>query len=121
MDELLEACQRLKELGIIRRLGASINHYNAGFDANAMVCWRAMPDTVERTAAIISGCPEVSHCYERRTAPDWPYTLYSVVHGKTRDEVQKKVVDIANRTGIEEYKSLFTLRELKKERMKLRV
>jgi DNA-binding Lrp family transcriptional regulator len=121
VDEFLETCRRLKESDIIRRFGASLRHQNIGFGANAMVCWKVTPSMIEKTAAVMSGCPEVSHCYERRTAPDWPYNLFTMVHGRTRDEVQKKVLDIAKRTGVEEYKSLFTLKEFKKERMKLKV
>lgn len=121
LDGLLGTCRRLMERGILRRFGASINHYNAGFDTNAMVCWKVEADMVEGVAAIMSGFPEVSHCYERRTAPDWPYNLFTMVHGRTQQEVNKKVLDMAGRAGIKEYKSLFTLREFKKKRIKLKV
>lgn len=121
ISEFLETCRRLKESGLIRRFGASINHHNAGFDANAMVCWKVEPDMVEGAAAVMSGFPEVSHCYERRTAPDWPYNLFTMVHGRTREEVNQKVLDMAKRAGIREYKSLLTLREFKKERITLKV
>ncbi|MCX6006352.1 MAG: hypothetical protein NTZ34_03710, partial [Chloroflexi bacterium] len=46
VDDLLGYCRSLLLRGVIRRYGASINHYKAGYRANAMTCWKVPNDTV---------------------------------------------------------------------------
>ena len=118
VDEFLKRCHSLKDRGVMRRFGASVKHRNAGFAANAMVCWivpQAVVDTVGQKMAAFS---EVSHCYERKTNPLWPYNMFTMIHGKTRKECWDTVERISAETGIKEYEALFTIKEFKKERVK---
>ena len=62
--------------------------------------------------------PSVSHCYDRTTAPDWPYNLYTMVHGHSREECEQIVAGLADETGVEERAMLYTKREWKKISMK---
>ncbi len=121
VDEFLEQCHLLKKRGIIRHFGALIRHYNAGFSANAMVCWTVSSSSVKIIGRKMASFPEVSHCYERKTAPNWNYNLFTMIHDKTRESLKKTVEKISLETGINEYAMLFTVKEFKKERIKLTV
>jgi DNA-binding Lrp family transcriptional regulator len=104
----------------MRRFGASVRHQAVGYTANAMVCWRVPADMVEEAGSIMAGYAEVSHCYQREAPPEWPYNIYAMVHARTKEELQEAIDKIAGATGIEEYRALFTVKELKKERVKLK-
>jgi DNA-binding Lrp family transcriptional regulator len=117
-DELVAEIHRLKEQGIIRRFGAIVNHRNLGIAANAMVVWRVPRDKAQEIGEIMAAFPEVSHCYERPTYPDWQYNLFTMIHGKSRYECERVIAQISEQTGIKEYKQLYSTQELKKVSMK---
>ncbi len=87
-DEVVERISTMQRKGIIRRFGVVVRHRELGFTANAMVVWD-IPDTdVDRVADRLSGQPCVSLCYQRpRRLPDWPYNLFCMIHGRSRDGV----------------------------------
>jgi len=86
--------------GVIRRIGAVPNHYKLGYTANGMTVWDVVDDQVDALGEEIGGLPFVSHCYRRpRHLPDWPYNLFAMVHGHSRDEVAQMVAEIAGRLG----------------------
>jgi len=119
-DDFLRHCLRLKEGGAMRRFGASVRHHAVGYKTNAMVCWRVPEGRVEEAGRIMARQAEVSHCYQRETAPDWPCNLYTMIHAKNKEDMQSTIDRIAAETGIEERRALHTVRELKKERVKLK-
>jgi DNA-binding Lrp family transcriptional regulator len=116
-DSLLGHCRSLLKSGVIRRYGASVNHYMAGYKANAMTCWLVEPGHVDKTARHLASLRRVSHCYERETAPQWHYNLFAMLHGSTKDAVLKEVDHIAKETGLRDYEVLFSTREFKKTRI----
>ena len=74
--------------GLIRRIGAVPNHYKLGFTANGMSVWDVADDAVDELGARVAALPGVSHCYRRpRHLPAWPYNLFAMLHGRSRDEV----------------------------------
>ena len=81
---LLDHLRRLQDEGVIRSFRAILEHRQAGFTANAMVVWRVPPGRVAEVGRIMASFPEVSHCYERETSADWPYNLYTMLHGRDR-------------------------------------
>lgn len=86
--------------GVIRRIGAVPNHYRLGYTANGMTVWDVADDRVDALGESVGGLPFVSHCYRRpRHLPDWPYNLFAMVHGHSRDEVAQMVAEIAGRLG----------------------
>ncbi|MFC1995896.1 Lrp/AsnC family transcriptional regulator [Chloroflexota bacterium] len=121
MADFLARCQSLKQRGIMRRFGAAVNHKQAGFKANAMVCWVSPLDIVDVVGRKIASLREVSHCYERRTNPLWQYNLFAVIHGHTREACQEVARKTSNETGIDDYILLFSTREFKKARIKYQV
>ncbi len=81
-EELLARLGDLVERGVIKRISATINHFAAGWRANAMVAWQVAPERLAEAGEAAAQFDEVSHCYERKTARDWPYNLYTMAHGR---------------------------------------
>jgi DNA-binding Lrp family transcriptional regulator len=80
-ERLLEILQKLCARGVIRRFGATIRHQKSGFTANAMVAWQVEEDRIETVGKIMASFRQVSHCYRRNPTGDWPYNLYTMIHG----------------------------------------
>jgi len=117
-DELLERLRKLKNKGILRRVGAILYHRRACFWANAMVAWRVPEERVAEVGEIMAADPRASHVYRRPVYPDWPYNLFTMLHGRNRAEVETAVREMAERTGVGEYEILFSVREFKKTSMR---
>ena len=120
--EVITRLKRLLDAGAIRRIGAIPNHYALGFTANGMSVWDVEDKAVAEIGARIGALDEVTHCYERpRHLPLWPYNLFAMVHGKTRDEVRDKVQRIARLIGpaARSHDVLFSTRILKKTGLRI--
>ena len=116
-EEVLGRIATLLARGYLRRIGAILYHQKAGFKANAMVVWQVPSEQVERVGKIMASFAEVSHCYERPTYPQWPYNLFTMIHGRDNNQCQKVAEAISRKTGIKEYQLLFSIKELKKTSM----
>lgn len=118
-DEVLALLTRLKQEGVIRRFGATLRHQKAGYGHNAMVAWRVDdPEEAQRVGKIMADRPEISHCYIRRTYPQWKYNLYTMIHGKNPGDCMEVVSAISASTGVSDYQILQSVRELKKISMR---
>ncbi|MDR2161592.1 MAG: Lrp/AsnC family transcriptional regulator [Desulfovibrio sp.] len=114
-DEVLDLLRSMKEAGSIRRFGATLRHQRAGFAHNALVAWKATLHEADRAGPLAAEHHSVSHCYYRPSpSPDWPFTLYTMIHGRSGEECRTVVLDLAARTGLREYAVLESRRELKK-------
>jgi len=81
--------------GLIRRIGAVPNHYRLGFVANGMTVWDVDDARVDELGARVGGLSGVSHCYRRpRELPRWPYNLYAMLHGRSREEVERERLQV---------------------------
>lgn len=90
----------MKDSGVIRRIAAAPNHYKLGMTANGMTVWDVADDRITELGALIGALPFVTHCYERpRALPDWPYNLFAMVHGSSRQEVEEKRARIKDILG----------------------
>lgn len=95
-----ERLAQMLEQGLIRRIGIVPNHYKLGFTANGMSVWDVDDERVDALGAAVGALPFVSHCYRRpRHLPDWPYNLFAMLHGRSREEVQAQREQIAARLG----------------------
>jgi len=113
---------RMIENGIVRRIGAVPNHYALGYRANGMSVWDVSDDQVAALGRRVGALDFVSHCYHRpRHAPLWPYNLFAMVHGRSRDEVAQKVSEIAAILGADcrAHDVLYSTRILKKTGLRL--
>ena len=120
--DLMARMQRMLEQGIIRRIGLVPNHYAIGYRANGMTVWNVPDESIQRVGQRIGELEFVSHCYHRpRHLPEWPYNLFAMVHGRTRDEVSDKVETIAALLGDADrgHEILYSSRILKKTGLRL--
>jgi DNA-binding Lrp family transcriptional regulator len=98
--EVVARLSRMLAAGVIRRIGAVPNHYRLGLVANGMTVWDVDDTEVDRLGAAVGALPFVTHCYRRpRARPVWPYNLFAMVHGRTRDEVEAKRAAVAALLG----------------------
>jgi DNA-binding Lrp family transcriptional regulator len=103
----------------MRRFSAVLRHRRLGYTANGMACWVVPESRIETVGQLAARHPQVSHCYQRPAYPPrWPYTLFTMIHGRTRDQVGEIVVQLAQETGLEQYEVLYSTHEFKKERVK---
>ncbi len=112
--QLLAILKDWKQQGKIRRIGAIVNHFKVGLVGGAMVVWQVEPARTEEVGKVLAGFEEVSHAYERRTYENWPYSLYTMVHGKSEEDVQQIIQRMSQACGISNYHILVTEKELKK-------
>lgn len=111
--------QSLKDNTIIRRFGASIKHQRTGYSHNAMVAWIISDDLIDQAGEQAAKNPFISHCYHRPSdVADWPYTFYTMIHGKKVDDCQKIIEELRATTPLDVYVILESLKELKKSSMK---
>ena len=109
--------RRMLDQGIVRRIGAVPNHYAVGYRANGMSVWDVPDEMVDELGAQVGELEFVSHCYRRpRRLPEWPYNLFAMVHGRSRESVEEKVARIATLLGSADrgHEVLYSTRILKK-------
>jgi len=119
VDEILSTARNMQRRGQIRRFGAVIVSRKAGFSASAMAVWAVPEGQVDEIGTRLSQNRAVSHCYLRPVYDDWPYNVYTIVHGRSVDECESIINDLAADTGIREKQALFPTKEYKKARITL--
>jgi DNA-binding Lrp family transcriptional regulator len=112
--QLLAVLKGWEQEGKLRRLGAIVNHFQVGLGSGAMVVWQVDIERIEKVGSILAGFKEVSHAYERETRKNWPYNIYTMVHGANSKDVQRVVIEMSKLCGISDYRILSTEKELKK-------
>jgi siroheme decarboxylase len=114
---LLDHLAAMQERGLLRRVAAILFHRRAGFSANGMGVWQ-VPDgqiaDIGRRMAAVRG---ISHCYQRPTYADWPYSVFTMAHGRSKEECDAVLDAIAEKTGISERATLYSSTEFKKIRL----
>ena len=117
-EELLERAYDLQRRKIMRRFSAVLYHRKAGFRANAMGVWKVPPERIDEVGQMFAQYQAVSHCYQRPVYKDWPYALFSMVHGRTEEECESVLGAMSEESDITEYASLYSTREYKKTRVR---
>lgn len=114
----LTTARELLEKKIMRRYAARLPHRQLGFTHNAMICWNIPVINRKDVGEKLASSPWVTHCYERPVYKEWPYALYSMIHGKSRQECQEKARTLSGQVGVKDYVLLFSPKEYKKARVK---
>jgi siroheme decarboxylase len=117
-EELLERAYDLRDRKIMRRFSAVLYHRKAGFRANAMGVWRVPDERIDEVGNAFAHYQSVSHCYQRPTYEDWPYSVFSMVHGRSVEECENVLAAMAEETELTDYTSLYSTREYKKTRVR---
>ena len=101
-EELLAACQVFVDRSYMRRFAAVLNHRKAGFGANGMAVWKVPEEQLDDLGPRMAAFSAVSHCYKRPTYPDWPYSIFTMVHARSKDACEEAIAAIAEDTGLED-------------------
>ncbi|TRX02679.1 AsnC family transcriptional regulator [Candidatus Methylobacter oryzae] len=98
--EVIARLTRLKQQGLIKRMGVIVKHRQLGYRANAMIVWNVPDHLVKQLGGHISRFPFVTLCYQRPRQPEWPYNLYCMIHGKDRDTVLSQLNQLTEACGL---------------------
>lgn len=117
-EELFKVLRSFQARGYLRRLAAILHHRRAGFAANAMVVWEIPKEKLGSIGPEFAKFREVSHCYERPIFPDWPYSIYTMVHGAKVADCEAMVARMEEKIGKWPHLNLYSTKEYKKVRLK---
>lgn len=117
-DVFLARVRELSEKKMIRKMGAVLRHREIGFAANALCAWEVPADRLDDVAKSMAASPSISHCYDRNTAPGWPYNLYTMIHSHSRAECESIADQLGKENHIENRVMLYSKKEWKKTSMK---
>ena len=112
--DVIERLREWRASGVLRRICAYIRHREAGYAANGMAVWAVPQEELEAVGTRMASSPMVSHCYARKPHERFPWRLYTMLHGRSREDVLAEVEHLAQAEGIEQYRVLFSTRELKR-------
>ena len=117
-ETLLAMLRSFKERKLMRRFAAVMNHRSAGYKANAMGVWAVPEEELDEVGPQMAGFAFVSHCYKRPTYDDWPYSVFTMVHGHNGRDCEETIAAIHAETGVDEYALLWSVKEYKKTRVR---
>ena len=117
VPRLLEHLEDMRERKALRRVAAILFHRRAGFSANGMGVWKVPEERILELGPRMAAYRGISHCYQRPTYPDWPYSVFTMAHGRSKEECDAILDTIAAETGIEERRTLYSSTEFKKVRL----
>jgi DNA-binding Lrp family transcriptional regulator len=115
--ELLAHLEQMRERRLLRRVAAILFHRRAGFSANGMGVWKVPDDRIMELGPAMAAFRGISHCYQRPTYQDWPYSVFTMAHGRSKDECDAILDSIADQTGVTERATLYSSTEFKKIRL----
>ena len=121
--DVMDRIKAMQDSGVIRRIGVVPNHYKLGYRGNGMSVWDIADADISSVGKIVGALDCVSHCYHRpRQGVDWPYNLFAMVHGKSRDEVFEKVAIISDLLDDADqgHEVLFSTKILKKTGLRIK-
>jgi len=117
VDAVFAQAEAMRSRGHLRRFAAILNHRAAGFRANGMAVWNVPSERIEEFGQFVAGYRNISHCYQRPTYEDWPYSVFSMIHHPKVAGVEETAAAIAAETGIDDYRVLYSTTEFKKIRL----
>jgi DNA-binding Lrp family transcriptional regulator len=115
--QLLAHLEQMRERRLLRRVAAILFHRRAGFSANGMGVWKVPDDRILELGTRMASFRGISHCYQRPTYADWPYSVFTMAHGRSKQECDAILDSIAADTGISERSTLYSSTEFKKIRL----
>ncbi len=116
-ERLLEHLRTMQERKLLRRVAAILYHRRAGFSANGMGVWKVPEERIMEIGPRMAAFRGISHCYQRPTYEDWPYSVFTMAHGRSKEECDAILESIAEQTGINERSTLYSSTEFKKIRL----
>jgi siroheme decarboxylase len=117
-EELFARLEAMQERRALRRVAAILFHRRAGFSANGMGVWRVPEERILELGPRMASFRGISHCYQRPTYADWPYSVFTMAHGRSKEECDAILDSIAEDTGVDERRTLYSSTEFKKVRLR---
>ena len=117
-EQLFEHLESMRERRALRRVAAILFHRRAGFSANGMGVWKVPEERIVELGPRMASFRGISHCYQRPTYADWPYSVFTMAHGRSKEECDAILDSIAEDTGIDERRTLYSSTEFKKVRLR---
>jgi siroheme decarboxylase len=119
VGDFLAHLEGMVERKILRRVAAILFHRRAGFSANGMGVWRVPEEKIVEVGARMAAVRGISHCYERPTYEDWPYSVFTMAHGRSKEECDAILQSIADEHGLhgDDRATLYSSTEFKKIRL----
>jgi siroheme decarboxylase len=117
--ELLGHLEAMIERKLLRRVAAILFHRRAGFSANGMGVWRVPPEDIAEVGGRMAAVRGISHCYQRPTYEDWPYSVFTMAHGRSKQECDAILDAIADEHDLhgDDRAVLYSSTEYKKIRL----
>src|SRR5207247_8154846 len=116
-EDFLRHVSGMQERGLLRRVAAILYRRRAGFSANGMGVWKVPEQQIFEVGCMMAAVRGVSHCYQRPTYEDWPYSVFTMAHGRSKQECDAVLDSIEELTGIGERATLYSSTEFKKIRL----
>jgi DNA-binding Lrp family transcriptional regulator len=116
-ERLLEHLEAMRERKLLRRVAAILFHRRAGFSANGMGVWKVPDERIMELGPRMAAFRGISHCYQRPTYADWPYSIFTMAHGRSKEECDAILDSISRETGIVDRATLYSSTEFKKIRL----
>ncbi len=116
-ERLLAHLEQMQERRLLRRVAAILFHRRAGFSANGMGVWKVPDEQIMEIGPRMAAFRGISHCYQRPTYQDWPYSVFTMAHGRSKEECDAILDSIADQTGVHERATLYSSTEFKKIRL----
>jgi len=118
-EDLLERLGTMVDRKLLRRVAAILYHRRAGFSANGMGVWKVPEGEIMETGRLMASFRGISHCYQRPTYEDWPYSVFTMAHGRSKGECDAILDSIAAKCGIggDDRATLYSSTEYKKIRL----
>jgi Transcriptional regulators len=116
-SDIVARIKKYAAAGAIRRVAAVVRQKKAGVPANVMVAWAPREELKTALAECAVRQQKISHCYERPSSRKWPYSMYTMIHGKSMDECTQVIKQISAQSGVKKYSLLPTIWEFKKVRV----
>jgi DNA-binding Lrp family transcriptional regulator len=119
VDAFLAHLRAMVERRLLRRVAAILYHRRAGFSANGMGVWRVRDESIDETGRRMAAVRGISHCYQRPTYPDWPYSVFTMAHGRSKEECDAILDRIADEHALhgDDRATLYSSTEFKKVRL----
>jgi DNA-binding Lrp family transcriptional regulator len=118
VDALVEHLHGMADRGLLRRVAAILFHRRAGFSANGMGVWKVPDDHIAAVGPRMAAYRGISHCYQRPTYKDWPYSIFTMAHGRSKEECDAILDAIAaENPEVRDRATLYSSTEFKKIRL----
>ncbi|QGU94628.1 AsnC family transcriptional regulator [Clostridium bovifaecis] len=113
-DSLLSRIKILQDSGYIKRISAIVAHEKTDYKINAMTVWKVDEINKKNIIELMKRFPNVSHIYERRSAENWEYNIYGMMHAVSKEEIESLIEYISKQINVSDYKALYTKKQWKK-------